>query len=113
MAIPKRQTILTDDHPVDTTLNAAQQIAYILASILEVLLALRIILSLLGANRSNGFAQFIYSITYPFVAPFFGLFGSTFSYGVARLEVETIVAMIVYGLVAWVVIRLLGVGRDY
>lgn len=77
-----------------------------IAGILISLLAIRLVLSLLGANRGNAFADFIYSLTYPFVAPFFGLFGYTMKYGVARLELETIVAMIVYALVAYGLVRL-------
>ena len=49
---------------------------YLLFGILELLLAIRFVLPLLGANPDAGFAQFIYSITKPFIAPFVGLFGT-------------------------------------
>ena len=88
-----------------------EMIVYYLFGLLEALLALRFALSLLGANQSNGFAQFIYNLTYPFVAPFFGLFGYTFQYGVARVEVETLTAMAVYALVGYAIGRLLRIGR--
>jgi hypothetical protein len=66
------------DAPVATTSepvreNIAERIIYIIGGVLLTLLALRVLLSLLGANRANGFADFIYGVTYPFVAPFFGL----------------------------------------
>ena len=48
---------------------------YLLFGILEGLLAIRFVLGSLGANPAAGFAQFIYSVTQPFVAPFIGLFG--------------------------------------
>lgn len=88
-----------------------EQVIYLLVGVLETFLALRIILSLLGANRGNAFAQLVYSVSYPFVAPFFGLFGNQFQYGVARLEIETIVAMIVYGLVGWGIVQITRIGR--
>ena len=88
-----------------------EQVVYLLLGILEAFLALRVILSLLGANLSNTFAHFIYSISGPFVSPFYGLFGYKVQYGVSRLDIETVVAMIVYGLVAWGLVQLTRIGR--
>ncbi len=104
------------DAPVVTTRgpvydNIAERIIYIIGGILLTLLALRVLLSLLGANRANGFADFIYGVTYPFVAPFFGLFGYDVQYGVSRLEIETIVAMIVYALLMVVLARIASINR--
>ena len=48
---------------------------YLLFGILEGLLGIRFVLGLLGANPAAGFAQFIYGVTGPFMAPFVGLFG--------------------------------------
>ncbi len=82
-----------------------------LTSLLLGLLGIRFILALLGANENNPFAAFIYNVTYPFVAPFFGLFGYQFQYGVARAEIETLVAMAVYALIGYAISRLLRIGR--
>jgi hypothetical protein len=69
-------------------------------------------LSLLGANPANAFASFIYGITYPFVAPFYGLFGYQLQLGVARFEFETIIAMIVWGIVGYGLAKIMsGFGR--
>jgi len=46
------------------------------------------------------------------VAPFFGLFGYTFQYGVARVEIETLVAIVVYSLIGYGIGRLLAVGHS-
>ena len=85
----------------------AERVVYLLGGILITLLAFRVLLSLLGANRENAFADLIYGITYPFVAPFFGLFGYTVEYGVSRFEIETLVAIVVYlaltAMLAWLV----------
>ncbi len=88
-----------------------EMIIYYIVGLVEAFLAIRFVLSLLGALQSNGFAQFIYNLTYPFVAPFFGLFGYSFQYGVARFEFETLIAMAVYALVGYAIVRLLRIGR--
>jgi hypothetical protein len=54
----------------------------------------------------------VYSVSYPFVAPFFGLVGYQFQAGVSRLEIETIVAMVVYAIVGWIIIKLVNIGRS-
>lgn len=91
--------------------NTAARVIWYITGILLALLAFRFVLSLLGANRGNPFADFIYSVTYPFVAPFFGLFGYSVRYGVARFEIETLVAMAVYALVAYAIVKLIDIGR--
>lgn len=91
--------------------STAERIIYYVMGVLLTLLAFRFILSLLGANRGNGFADFIYSLSYPFVAPFFGLFGYEVEYGVARFEIETLVAMLVYAVVAYGIVKLIHIGR--
>jgi hypothetical protein len=97
------------DAPDKSTL--ASRIIYLIGGILLALLGIRVLLSLLGANRTNGFADLIYGITYPFVAPFFGLFGYEVEYGQSRLEIETIVAMLVYGLLIYLLVRIVRLGR--
>jgi hypothetical protein len=90
--------------------NPIERAIYLIGGILLSLLALRVIFALLGANPDNGIADFVYSITYPFVAPFFGLFGYDVQYGVSRLEIETIVAMLVYGLIIWGLAQIAAIG---
>jgi hypothetical protein len=80
------------------------QAVWLLFGIVEGLLAIRFILRLLGANESAGFAQFIYAASGPFVAPFNNLFGNPGSAG-SVLELNTIVAILVYMLVAWLVVK--------
>ncbi|HEX7259673.1 MAG TPA: YggT family protein [Candidatus Saccharimonadia bacterium] len=79
--------------------------------LLEGLLAFRLIFKLLGANPASGFVTFIYSVTEPFVAPFYGIFGQVTTTGaetVAVFEPATLIAMLIYALVAWLVVRLIG-----
>lgn len=88
----------------------AEQIVYLIGGILIGLLAIRFILSLLGANRENGFANLIYTLSHPFASPFFGLFNYKEQFGVSRFEIETLVAIAVYALVMAVLARLVTLG---
>lgn len=83
-----------------------QQLVYWIFGLIEGLIAIRFVLKALGANPSAGFAEFIYGITNIFVAPFMGLFGTPASQG-STLELNSLVALIVYGLVAWLLGRLI------
>lgn len=93
-------------------LSKVQRLVYTIAGLINGLLAIRFVFSLLGANPQNSIADFIYTITDPLVSPFRGLFNVTNQLGTARFEVETLIAIIFYSLIAWVIVRLLGVGKD-
>ena len=95
---------------VDKT-NTAARVVWFIAGVLLTLLAFRFLLVLLGANPNNRFANFIYTISYPFAAPFFGLFGYDLKYGVSRVEISTLIAMAVYTVVAFGIARLLTIRR--
>ena len=84
-----------------------QRLIYLLFGILEGLLAIRFVLPLLGANPAAGFAQLIHSITGPFLAPFVGLFGAA-RFGGSVFEVNPLVAILVYALIAWVLVTAVG-----
>jgi hypothetical protein len=81
------------------------QVVWYIVGILEVLLAFRFILKLLGANSAAGFTSFIYSITHPFAAPFLNVFKKTQVQG-SVFEWTTLLAMLVYWLLAMAIIRL-------
>jgi YggT family protein len=81
------------------------QLIWWIFGLVEGLIAIRFILKALGANPSAGFAEFIYGITYPLVLPFVGLFGNPQAQG-SVLEIHSIVALVVYALVAWLLAKL-------
>jgi hypothetical protein len=92
--------------------NVLTRIIWLMAGIILLLLAFRFLLSLLGANTTNGFADFIYRTSHPFVAPFFGLFNyNSIQYGTSRFEVYTLVAMLAYAAIAWVLSAGINIGR--
>jgi len=80
------------------------QIVGAILGLLEILLGLRFVLKLIAANPDSGFAAFIYGITKPFLAPFTALVGTPTSGGTS-LEWTTLIAMAVYALLFWFVIR--------
>jgi hypothetical protein len=83
---------------------------YWILGILEVLLAFRLIFKLLGANAGSGFVSLIYTISGVFVAPFSGIFRSAVTQGIETksiLEPTTIIAMIVYALVGYGIVKLM------
>jgi hypothetical protein len=102
----------TEVTPVTARPNILSQIIWFIAGVILLLLGFRFVISLLGANTSNGFAQFIYNTSHPFVAPFFGLFHyNNIQYGASRFEVYTLVAMAVYAAIAWILSALANIGR--
>ncbi len=95
----------------DESVVKGEKIVYLIYGILAGLLAIRFVLSLMGANRINTFADLIYSVTGPMVAPFRGLFNIDTTYGVSRFDMESLIAIIVYGLIAWVIVKALDIGK--
>jgi uncharacterized membrane protein len=92
-------------------LTKATQIIWLVTGILEILIGIRVVLRLLAANPEAGFAQFIYGITGVFVAPFSLLFQDPSAVG-AVLELSSLVAMLIYALIAWGLVRILWVILD-
>ena len=82
----------------------ATQLIWLLFGILEALIAIRIGLLLIGANPDSPIVALIYGFTYLFLFPFAGLIGSP-STGGMLLELSSFFAMLIYGLIAWAVER--------
>lgn len=81
------------------------QVIWYILGVVEVLLASRIILKLIGANLNSGFTSFIYSISAPLTSPFRGVLGETASL-TNVIEWSTIIAMAVYAVVAFGLVKL-------
>jgi len=95
-----------------TSYQTAGYFIYLIFGILEVLLAFRFVLKLLGANPSSGFVDFVYNLSSIFVAPFAGIFNTSTAAGAVTTSVfepATLVALIVYALVAWGIVALIRV----
>jgi hypothetical protein len=87
------------------------QAIWLIVGVIETLVAMRFVLRLLGANPQAGFSSFIYDVTGPLVAPFAGIFNTTVS-GRSVLEPASLVALIVYPLVAWLLARIVRIVLD-
>jgi hypothetical protein len=83
----------------------ATQLIWLLFGILEALIALRIGLKLIGANPDSPIVALIYGFTYLFLFPFAGLIGSPTA-GSMVLELSSMFAMLIYGLIAWAIERI-------
>jgi hypothetical protein len=108
---PERTTVREDvaiDHVVErrALLDRVSSIIWFFAGLLEIMIGLRVVLRLLEANQDSGFVNFIYGFTDPFVSPFNGIFNNPASGG-AVLDSGAIVAMVVYALIAWAIVRLI------
>jgi hypothetical protein len=80
------------------------QLIWLAFGVLEVLIALRIGLLLIGANSGSPIVVLIYGITSLFLFPFTGLVASP-AIGGSVLEISSMFAMLIYALIAWVVER--------
>jgi YGGT family len=83
----------------------ATQLIWLMLTLLEAVLALRVVFKLIGVNGANPFATLLYGFTGFFVAPFASLTGAPSAEGMV-LEISTIIAMIVYLLIAWALERI-------
>lgn len=91
-------------------LYRTSQIVWYIVGLIETLLILRFFLKLFGANPEAGFTQFIYGATSIFAAPFFLVFGASQVEG-SVFEWSTLLAMAVYLLVAWLIVKALVMGK--
>jgi hypothetical protein len=91
--------------PTTKPLYRGTQVVWYILGILEVILAFRFILKLLAANPSAGFSRFIYAVSYIFAAPFLNVFNVTKVEG-SVFEWTTLLAMFVYLLIAWGIVKL-------
>ena len=91
--------------PTTKPLYRGTQVVWYILGLLEVLLAFRFGLKLLAANPSAGFSSFIYAVSHPFAAPFLKVFQATTIEG-GVFEWTTLLAMFVYLLIAWGIVRL-------
>lgn len=83
----------------------ATQMIWLLLGLLEAVLALRVLFKLIAVNATNPFAALLYMVTDLFVAPFASLIKAPAADGMV-LEISTLIAMIIYLLIAWALERI-------
>jgi hypothetical protein len=84
----------------------AAAVVGLIVGVVDVLIAGRFLLKLLGASSQSGFVTFIYGVTAPLVGPFHGIFANS---GAANnvFEPAALVAMLVFALIGWGVVVLI------
>lgn len=110
--VVKERTISSSSEDTQTTVGNG---VWYVAGFIEVILLFRFVLKLFGANPAAGFVNFVYSLSGFFTAPFSGIFSSPTTEGdvtTAIFEWSTLVAMAVYAIVAWGIVKLVNLNRN-
>jgi len=82
------------------------RIVWFVFALIEVLIGVRFVLKLVGANAEAGFVQMIDGISGVFMAPFNAILGSQRVAG-ATFEWSALIAIAVYALVAWGIVSMI------
>lgn len=102
--VHEKRQVVSSDTQVDGRVVVARVIWWV-AGFIITLLVLRVVLMLLGANNDSAFVSFIYALSGVFAWPFYGIFPQP-EYGMSQLDSASLVAIVVYALVAWGIARL-------
>ncbi len=101
--------VRTEHHEVGqrqrVTTFKATQLIWLVFGLLEAAIALRVLFKLIAVNPGNPFASFLYAVTDLFLWPFATLVGSPSVNG-SVLEISSVIAMIIYALIAWALERI-------
>jgi hypothetical protein len=109
---PNEEINPIEDSPVEnkaTSLQTVERLVYFIFGALEILLVFRFVLKLAGASIASTFVAFIYGLTGIFILPFEGIFHRGLAQGIETTSVfepATLMAIIVYAVVAWGIVRL-------
>jgi len=102
--------LTTPVKPGATKSETTEYLIYYIFGALEILLAFRLVLKIMGANISSAFVSFIYGLSGIFILPFEGIFRRGVSEGLETasvLEPSTLVAIIVYAFLGWGIVKLI------
>jgi YggT family protein len=78
-----------------------------IVGIIEVILLVRLVLELFGANPSSPFVAWAYNLSAVFIGPFAGAFPGIYLTPNSLLDIVAIVAMVGYALIGWLIIELI------
>lgn len=98
--------------PVKIAATSSQTIEYLVFfffGVLEIILAFRLIFKLTGASIGSAFVGLIYGLSGIFILPFEGIFRREVNQGLETssvLEPSTLIAIIVYAVLAYGIVRL-------
>jgi hypothetical protein len=103
----EHQTQVVENHDLERrgAISRVTQLIWLFTGILVAAISLRFVLKLMAANPANPFADLVYSFTDLFLWPFAGLTVTPSAEGMV-LEIPALIAIFVYTLVGWVIVRL-------
>jgi len=90
----------------EETLRRLTGLVQLSFGVLNGLIGLRFLLKLMAANPGNPFASLVYFITTPFLWMFQGLTRTPSFQGI-EIEFFSLVAIVVYSLIGWILIQLM------
>ncbi len=96
--------VLVERHFYPSSLVA--RLVSTIISIIEFLLALRIVLELLGANSASPFVAWVYDTTGSLVGPFSNAFPSIALGNGALIDLSALFAMVGYAILGWLIMKL-------
>ncbi|HEX6121827.1 MAG TPA: YggT family protein [Ktedonobacterales bacterium] len=98
--------------PIGARPSSGRSTRYILYAfwVIEILITIRLILLLMDANPQALFSEIIYGVTEPFVIVFQNVFPSPSGEG-HQLEAASVLALLVYPLLLWAILRLMALLR--
>lgn len=102
--------IVTPVKVAATNTQTYEYLVYYLFGALNVLLIFRLLFKLAGASAGSAFVRFVYGLTQIFILPFEGMFRRVATEGietVSILEPSTVIAIIVYTIVAVGIVKLI------
>ena len=112
-AVQQQTKRIQTEAAVDTK-TTAQNVVWYLLGLVEILLAIRFILKLFGANSASSFVNLVYNVTGVLTAPFDSVFGVTSTTAGTThsvFEPSIIVAAVVYALIAWGIVKLVTINQ--
>ena len=110
--VKEKTQVSSSEQEKNQTVSVITNLVFFIASVIEVFLIFRLVLKVLGANPGSWFVSFIYSVSGLFEAPFRGIFRTAVSEGIeirSVFEPSTLVAVIVYVVLAFGIVELIKV----
>jgi len=93
-----------------------RNIIWYIVGFVEILLAIRFVLKLFGANVASSFVNFVYNVTGVLTAPFDSIFGvtqATAGQTHSVFEPSILVAAAIYALIGWGIVKLIAINQKH
>lgn len=108
------KSVSQETRKINTSKSVAVNIVWFIVGTIVVLLSLRFVFKLFGANQSSSFVDALYGFTNILTAPFDSIFGVTRAAPGqvdSVFEPSIIVAALVYALAGWGIVKLLSLNQ--